>query len=248
MAELNKKEFLFELWRVFALNNIDNLLNDEKAEKLYAFTEIMLRENELMNLTAITDESEIICKHYADSLLACDLFPENARVADIGCGAGFPTFPLAIARPDLKIVAIDSTSKRIDYVNRTAAALGLNNVSGVCMRAEEGAKRREFRENFDVACARAVAKIRVLTELCVPYLKVNGAFISMKAKGAKEELAEAGNAVALLQCKKEAVIERALLGAQDAEPQSRCFVVLRKLKPTPDKDPRNNSQIQKKPL
>ena len=233
---------------IFSSNGLQKFCTDEIRDKFFALTEIMLRENEVMNLTAITDEREIICKHYADSLLACDLFPENARVADIGCGAGFPTFPLAIARPDLKIVAIDSTAKRIDYVNRTAEALGLNNVSGVCMRAEDGAKRREFRESFDIACARAVAKIRVLTELCVPYLKVNGAFIAMKAKGAREELAEAGNAVALLQCKKEAVIERELLGAQDAEPLSRCFVVLRKLKLTPDKYPRNNSQIAKKPL
>ncbi len=233
---------------IFSANGLQKFCTDEIRDKFFALTEIMLRENEVMNLTAITDEQEIIRKHYADSLLAHELFPENARVADIGCGAGFPSFPLAIARPDLKIVAIDSTAKRIDYVNRTAAVLGLDNLSGVCMRAEDGAKRREFRESFDVACARAVAKLRVLTELCVPYLKVNGTFIAMKAKGAKEELAEAGNAVALLLCKKEARIEKDLLDGQGADPLSRSFIVLRKMQPTPEKYPRNNSQIQKKPL
>lgn len=233
---------------VFSANGLGEFCTQAIKEKFFMLTEIMLRENEVMNLTAITDEKEIIRKHYADSLLAHKLFPDSAHVADVGCGAGFPSFPLAIVRPDLDIVAIDSTSKRIDYVNRTAAALGLDNIHGVSMRAEEGAHMVEFREKFDVCCARAVAKIRILAELCIPYLKVGGTFIAMKAKGVKDELAEAGNAIALLSSEKKAIISADLLDDKHEDPLSRCFVVVRKNKRTPEKYPRNNAQIQKKPL
>lgn len=233
---------------IFRANGLERFCTPEIMEKFFCLTEILLRENQVMNLTAITDEAEVIRKHYADSLLGEGEFPAGAKVADIGCGAGFPSFPLAIVRPDLKITAIDATAKRADYVNRTAAALGLPNLACVCMRAEEGAHREEFRGHFDVACARAVAKLRVLTEICVPYLKIGGRFIAMKAKGAREELAEAGNAVALLHCEKLPRREMTLLDAAGQDGQERCLIILKKEKASPEKYPRNNAQISKKPL
>ena len=115
---LNEKEFISELTRIFGENGMNKLLNLEKCKKLYLLTERMLEENEKYNLTAITDVNKIILNHYADCATLAARLPKGAKILDVGCGAGFPTLPVAILRPDLKITALDSTAKRVNYVDR----------------------------------------------------------------------------------------------------------------------------------
>ena len=218
-----------------------------QTKALWHLTEIMLEVNQHMNLTAITEESAVILKHYADSLTVSAFLPEGAQVIDIGCGAGFPTLPLAIFRPDLRITALDATAKRITYVQNTANALGLTNVTAIAGRAEELAKRVDYREQFDVATARAVAGLPVLAELCLPFVRVGGAFVAMKAARADEEIKEASNAITLCGGKPVATHERKLV-AETGDVDTRTLVEVAKRTSTPVKYPRHFSQISKKPL
>ena len=133
--ELQEQSFLSELSRIFSLNGMSSLLSKEKGETFYRLTVRMLEENEKYNLTAITEPSKIILNHYADCATLSAKLPKCASVIDVGCGAGFPTLPLAIVRPDLRITAMDSTAKRVDYVAQTARTLGLDSVRAVLMRA-----------------------------------------------------------------------------------------------------------------
>ena len=162
---INRQSFESELSRIFKLNGLGALLDKKKSELFFLLTERMLTENEKYNLTAITEPDKIILNHYADCALLAAKLGRGAKIIDVGCGAGFPTLPLAIVREDISILAMDSTAKRINYVNETASLLGLTNVTAVAMRAEDAARLAEYREKFDVATARAVAEMRVLTEL-----------------------------------------------------------------------------------
>ena len=137
---IEKQSFISKLTKVFGDNGFSKLLSLEISEKFLKLTERMLEENEKYNLTAITDIDKIILNHYADCASLAVRLPKNARVADVGCGAGFPTLPVAILRPDVKILAVDSTAKRINYVQETADMLGLASVQAVTMRAEDGGK------------------------------------------------------------------------------------------------------------
>ncbi|MBP3370795.1 MAG: 16S rRNA (guanine(527)-N(7))-methyltransferase RsmG, partial [Clostridia bacterium] len=194
---MNFEAFKQKTLEIFALNTMLPTPNDEQIEKLFVLTDIMLEVNKSMNLTAITEESAVILKHYADSVSISDLIPEGASVIDVGCGAGFPTLPLAIFRPDVKILGLDSTSKRIEYVKGTASKLGLSNVSAISGRAEELGRDAEFREKFDVATARAVAALPILCEICIPFVKLGGKFVAMKASHGVEESISAANAIDL---------------------------------------------------
>ncbi len=229
----------------FEKNGLNHFAADEIVEKLYRLTERMLEVNSYMNLTAITDIDGIIMKHYVDSLTVTKYIPEGASVIDIGCGAGFPTLPLAIARPDLKITALDSTAKRITYINETADMLGLTGINAVAARAEEYVNNENKRETYDIACARAVARLNVLCELCLPYVKVGGKFVAMKANAA-EELKESANAIKKLGGKLVFADEFSLISDTSSDP--RCIVGIEKTSETPKIYPRNNSQIKKKPL
>lgn len=220
---------------------------DEQIDKLYRLTEIMLEVNKSMNLTAITDESAVILRHYADSLSILNDIPEGASVIDVGCGAGFPTLPLAIFRPDLRITALDGTAKRIDYVRSTAEKLGLSNVTAIAARAEDHASAPGIRESFDIATARAVAAMPILCELCLPFVKVGGKFIAMKASQGEKEAEAAKNATRLCGGGEITVKRLALIG-DDGAPEQRVILVAHKLAPTPSKYPRHYSQISKKPL
>ena len=245
---LNKDEFFAEYKRIFAANGLDRFASDELAEKFYSLTEFMLAQNAVMNLTAITEPSEVILKHYADSLTAAEHIDEDASVIDVGCGAGFPSLPLAIARPDLKITAMDSTDKRIAYVREAAARLGLTNLTAITARAEDAA-HGELRARFDYATARAVARLNVLAEYCIPFLKVGGIFLPMKAKSGAEEMEEAKNAFSTLRAKVIFSREFALSGTKsDDAAQTRFIAKVQKQGDTEKIYPRNNSQIKKKPL
>lgn len=221
--------------------------NSEQTEKLFALTEIMLEVNKSMNLTAITEESAVILKHYADSVSISRLIPDGASVIDVGCGAGFPTLPLAIFRPDIVILGLDSTAKRVDYVKSTAAKLGLNNASAIAGRAEELGKSPEYRENFDVATARAVAALPILCEICIPFVKTGGKFVAMKASHGAEESLLAANAITL--CGGRLLSQSEIdLTADGSTLEKRLILDILKTSPTPAKYPRHYSRISKKPL
>lgn len=245
---LNKEEFASEYRRIFQENSLDAFISDELIDKFFILTEHMLKVNAVMNLTAITEPCEIILKHYADSLTVSKYIEADKNVIDVGCGAGFPSLPLAIARPDISIIAIDSTDKRIVYVNECASLLGLNNLRAITSRAEDAAMG-DMRAKFDYATARAVARLNILAEYCIPLLKVGGVFLPMKAKSGKEELDEAKNAFTTLHCNVMFFDEFTLCDTKSTgDAQSRMIAGIKKSAPTEKIYPRNNSQIKKKPL
>lgn len=245
---LNKDEFFSEYKRIFSENGLDRFASDALAEKFFSLTEFMLAQNAVMNLTAITEPSEVILKHYADSLTASEHINEGAKIIDVGCGAGFPSLPLAIARPDLFVTAMDSTDKRIAYVREAALRLGLSNLTAVTARAEDAA-HGEMRGKYDYATARAVARLNVLAEYCIPFLKVGGVFLPMKAKSGAEEMEEAKNAFSTLRAKVIFSTEFTLADTKsDSETQTRFIAKIEKCGETEKIYPRNNSQIKKKPL
>ena len=222
-----------------------NLINEENARRLEKLTEHMLEVNKTLNLTAIKDEDGVILKHLVDSSAVIPFIPENASLCDIGCGGGFPSLVIAILRPDVSVFSVDSVSKKVAYVDNTAKLFGLSNERVSNERAEvlgQGSKR----ESFDIVTARAVGRLNLISELCLPLVKVGGAFLAMKSISTDEELMEAENAITLLGGKVEQIFTYNLTDGN--EQIERSIVVIRKIKPTPQKYPRNNSQIAKKPL
>ncbi len=213
----------------------------------FLLTERMLEINQHMNLTAITDEKTVILKHYVDSLTVSSWIPTGSTVIDVGCGAGFPSLPLAIVRPDLQITSLDSTAKRIAYVNETARLLGLSSIHAVAGRAEEYAQQSDFRERFDVVTARAVAALPVLCELCLPFVKIGGKMIAMKAQQADEEVALSRRCVELCGGANVEIVARNLT-ANGLDCEHRNLVVIPKIAKTPKIYPRHFSKISKKPL
>jgi len=246
MIEIDKKKFTSTLTRAFSANGMSSLLSLERMEKFYDLTVRMLEENEKYNLTAITDPDKIILSHYVDCATLSARLKKGASIIDVGCGAGFPTLPLAIVRPDLKILAIDSTAKRIAYVDETAKMLGLDNVKAVVMRAEDGGKSPEYREKFDYATARAVAEMRVLTELSLPFVKVGGQMVAMKGKNAEFELTSAKRAIATLGGRNTVCDMITIKG--DTESLTHPLIIIDKKEKTPSTYPRPFAQISKKPL
>ncbi len=244
---MEKKEFISALTQAFNKNGLGKMLSLEKSEAFFALTERMLAENEKYNLTAITDVDMIILNHYVDCAALAARLPKGAKIIDVGCGAGFPTLPVAMLRPDVKITAVDSTEKRINYVKETAEILGLSNVIALTMRAEDGGKSPEFREKFDIATARAVANMRVLTELCLPFVKVGGEMLAMKGKNAEFELGEAKRAIATLGGRG-ATVESIVLKSASGEDFSHPLIRVFKKEKTPSTYPRPFAQISKKPL
>ena len=241
----SKEIFEEKLYHIFKQNSLDKYLDAEKAELFYRLAVTLTETNKSLNLTAVTDADGVILKHFADSLIALEEIPEGAKVIDVGCGGGFPTFPMAIARPDLNITALDSTEKKINFVRATAKELGLDNINAISDRAEalgRGAKR----ESYDVATARAVAALPVLTELCMPFVKVGGKFVAMKALRADEELADplGENLFEKLGGEKTPRTSSVSLTGGE-EPLSRTVITVKKIKNTPDTYPRNYSQIAK---
>ena len=241
------REEFFELYKdIFYKNSLQEFCTDDIISKMFMMSEHMLEVNANMNLTAITDTADIIAKHLADSVLAAKYIPHGAKVCDVGCGGGFPSLPLAIARPDLTILGIDSTEKRINYVNKSAKLLELPNLAAVSSRAEELSQSLEYREKFDICIARAVASLPVLSELCIPFVKLGGKFIAMKGKLSDEELTNAPELLGAEPIKAPNINRYELITAQGSE--GRCIVIATKKSRTSPKYPRNYSQIKKKPL
>lgn len=219
-------------------------LTDEQTKLFEKLAELLVEQNKTMNLTAITDPDGIAVKHFADSISALSAydFAENAKVLDVGTGAGFPSIPLLIARPDLEMTMIDSTAKKLKYVASTVETLGLA-AEVLHTRAEEAGQNKVYRENFDIVCSRAVAALNVLCEYCLPFVKVGGVFLAMKAAKAQEEIADARNAIKILGGK--IVAEKSFTLSDGGE---RTIVVIKKISQVPPKYPRVSAQIAKKPL
>lgn len=218
----------------------------ESAELFYRLTCRLLETNAVMNLTAITDLEEIIRLHYADSLALVRAIPRGAFLIDIGCGAGFPSLPLAIARRDLSVLAVDSTEKKVRYVAETAAALGLSNLTAKTVRAEELGQDENMRESADIVTARAVSNLRMLSELCLPLVRVGGLFLSMKGANWEKEYTDAERAITELGGALEGVDEFSLSGRETEE--KRAILRIRKVRPTPERYPRPWGKIKNKPL
>ena len=246
MIEIKEKDFTSNLTKVFAANGLSSYLSIERMKRFYDLTVRMLTENEKYNLTAITDTDKIILNHYADCVVMAAKLKKGASIVDVGCGAGFPSLPLAIVRPDLKILAMDSTAKRVNYVAETAAMLGLENLTAVTMRAEDGGKDPKYREKFDYATARAVAEMRVLCELTLPYVKVGGQMVAMKGKNAEFELSSARKAIATLGGRNTVCENISLKG--EGETLTHPLIIIDKKEKTPIGFPRPFAQISKKPL
>lgn len=242
---MDRSIFIEECLHLFQINDLT--CTEEQAEKLFLLTERMLEVNKTMNLTAITDPKAIILRHYVDSITISQYIPKGSSVLDVGCGAGFPTLPLAIFRPDLKITALDGTAKRIRYVDETCKYLELTNVCAITDRAEALAHDSKFREKFDIVTARAVANMTVLCELCLGFVKNGGTMIAMKAQQASRELEEAGNCIAVCGGAKPNKMEKVLRTAEGDE-ECRNLIFVSKVAPTPKNFPRHFSKISKKPL
>lgn len=250
---LSYTEFSHDLSATFAANGLASLITKEVTDKFYTLTDCLLSANEKMNLTAITAPRDVAVKHYADCALAVHLISENASLADVGTGAGFPALPFAILRPDIKVTAIDSTQKKLDYVARTAQALSLTNLTTLAARAEALGQDKDYREHFDIVTARAVARMNVLCEWCMPLIKKGGYFLALKGKSAKEELDEAAHAIDVL-----GGVTREFLPLTLSDPFSektetndsmqRSLIFIYKRQFTPGQYPRANAQISKKPL
>ena len=231
---------------VFDKNNLSELLNSNVLDKLNKLIDRMISVNEKMNLTAITNAEDVILKHIADSCTVIKYIPQKARLLDVGTGGGFPSLPIAIIRPDVNVYALDSTLKKLKYIEETAKILELDNIKIVPGRAEELCKSVNYRERFDIVTARAVASLNVLTELCVPFVKIGGSFISMKGSAAESEIASAKSGIIQLGGTKFEDITLNL-SYNDVELQ-RHIVISKKVKNTPDSFPRMYNRITKKPL
>ena len=227
------KEILREEARQLGLS-----LTEEQLTQCERFSAALLEKNQVMNLTAITEPEAVARLHFADclALLTVEDF-RSKRVIDVGCGAGFPGVPLKLGEPSIELTLLDSLQKRVRWLDETLRSLG---VTATCIAAR--AEEYGHREEFDIAVSRAVARLNVLCELCLPFVKVGGCFVAMKAAAAEEELAEAKRAVSLLGGKAERVVTYRI-----GEAEHRA-VVIRKVHPTPPAYPRRFSKIKQSPL
>ena len=215
-------------------------LSPKVRETLCAFGAAVVKQNEVMNLTAITEPAAVAKLHLLDSLTVLSAADLNGkRLIDVGCGAGFPGVPLAIACPDLQVTLLDSLGKRMKWLEEILPTLGVS-ADCVTARAEEAVADR--RESYDYAVSRAVARLNILLELTAPYVKVGGAVLAMKGAAAREELAECGSAIKKLGLKPDDVKEFSIDGTAHA------VIVLRKIAPTPKQYPRRYAKIKSDPL
>lgn len=218
-------------------------LSPESLEKLEKFKDLLIEYNEKYNLTAICGEKDIYIKHFCDSILPESLFPQGAKVVEIGSGGGFPSLPLKIARDDLSFTLIESTGKKCNFLNAAVDSLNLNGVQVLNIRAEEGGRTEKLREKFDIATARAVAKLNTLCEYCLPFVKVGGLFIAYKGDCGKE-LEESISAINILGGKVQFVKNYSL----PEDGGKRTVIVIKKVCATPLKYPRGRGLERKKPL
>ena len=221
-------------------------LTDFQLEQFRKYYELLVEWNEKMNLTAITDEPSVYLKHFLDSISASfyEDFNGSLSVCDVGAGAGSQSLPLKICFPNFNVTIVDSLNKRIQFLTHLSKELNLKNVNFVHARAEEFGQNKEYREQFDLVTARAVARLSVLSELCIPLVKVGGKFIAMKAASALDELKDAQKAIEVLGSEKSAEYSF-LLPIENSE---RTLYVFSKIKSTPKRYPRKPGIPNKTPI
>lgn len=235
------------------------LLTDQQVRQFRQYYEMLVEKNKLMNLTAITEYREVVVKHFLDSVYLgkYEELSGEISVIDVGTGAGFPGIPLKILYPDMKVVLLDSLNKRIRFLQEVIDALSLENAQAVHGRAEEIARKAEYREQFDYCVSRAVANLNSLSEICLPFVKVGGCFVSYKSMKGMEELEQAGKAINLLggciggrSASAKKPVEHFILEERSAqvEPMERNFIRIGKVKDTPRKYPRKPGTPFKEPL
>lgn len=230
-------------------NRMDRLqieTNENMLEQFDLFYHLLVEWNKVMNLTGITEYEEVVEKHFADSLSLARFLDLNRihTVIDVGTGAGFPGIPLKIAFPHLKVVLLDSLNKRINFLNEVIAKLDLKEIHTIHGRAEEYARKPEYREQFDLCVSRAVANLSVLSEYCIPYIRVGGIFVPYKSGEIDEEVAASRKAVDILGGQIDHV-EKFQLPDTDIH---RSFVFINKIKNTQKKYPRKAGTPAKEPL
>ena len=233
------KDLLFDAAGKFGVT-----LDGTALDRFDKYAEMLVETNKTMNLTAITEPDDIVNKHFADCLSVFNevSFDRGAKVIDVGTGAGFPGIVLLIARPDLKMTLMDSTKKRLTFIESVLRELGLE-ADVVHARAEEAGQSKKFREQFDIVTARAVANMNILSEYCLPLLKVGGVFAAMKGAKAAHELDAAKGAIKLLGGKPLSSKEFYIENCGD-----RTVICVKKFSQSPSKYPRPSAQISKKPL
>lgn len=236
IVEKSKLEQLF--------SQVQPSITDEQYERLYKYSEMLIDWNKKVNLTAILSPEDISQKHFLDSVLPFSLIDvkQNAKLIDVGTGAGFPSCPLKIFRDDIQITLLDSLNKRIKFLETLSDELNLN-AECIHGRAEEVARDGKYRERFDIASARAVAALPVLCEYCLPFVKVGGCFIALKGRNSLEEISAADNAIKVLGGKIDKIIDYSLPNGD-----KRTLIVIKKISQTASKYPRNKGQMTKKPL
>lgn len=221
-------------------------LSEQQMTQFQRYFELLVEWNEKINLTAITEEKEVYLKHFYDSILLAFAinFDAGAHLCDVGSGAGFPSIPLKIVFPTLNVTIVDSLNKRITFLQTLVEELGLEQVALYHDRAETFGQNKQFRETFDYVTARAVARLNVLAELCLPLVKKGGTFYALKAAKAEEELQEAKPAIAILggKYKEDKVLTLPIIG------DSRHFLTIEKKKETPKKYPRKPGLPNKQPI
>ncbi|MBD5160101.1 MAG: 16S rRNA (guanine(527)-N(7))-methyltransferase RsmG [Ruminococcus sp.] len=216
-------------------------LSEDIYKKLDIYADFLVEYNKNVNLTAITEPVEILYKHFIDSVLIDKYaeIPENASLIDVGTGAGFPSVPLKLFRPDIKITLLDSLNKRITFLQILCEKLSIE-AEFIHDRAEITGKKPDYREKFDISCARAVANMSVLSEICLPFVRVGGVFVAMK--GLTENISDGNNAIQLSGGK---ITDEFIY---DVAGDNRKIVTVKKISHTPTKYPRNSGQIKKKSL
>lgn len=225
-------------------SEIGILLQEEQINQFYTYMELLLEWNKKINLTAIINPEEIILKHFIDSMTIAKYIKENKKLIDVGTGAGFPGIPLKIIREDIEITLLDSLNKRVNFLNEVIEQLKLKKITAIHSRAEELGKNKKYRENFDYATSRAVANLSTLAEYLMPFVKLNGACISMKGFNVETEIEESKKAILILggEIKN---IEKFQLPKSDI---NRNIIIINKVKCTPSKYPRKAGTPAKEPI
>lgn len=229
-----------------ASNNEKLSFDEDKYNKFMIYKDMIKEWNEKINLTAITEDDEIIKKHFIDSIkvFKIDELKASKRIIDIGTGGGFPGIPMKIMNPECEIVLLDSLNKRINFLNKVIKELKLENIEAVHGRAEDFVKENNCRESFDAVVSRAVANLTVLSEFCLPYVKIGGYFVALKGPAIEEEMNDAKNALKILGGKVERIEEVTIEGSD----LNHNLVVIKKIKETPKKYPRKAGMVTKNPL
>lgn len=235
-----KENFYKKIEEIFSKNKIN--LTEIQKEKFYNYYLLLVEWNQKFNLTAITEMEDVIVKHFLDSAIGYNLFNENSKIVDIGAGAGFPSIPLKIMRPDLEFLLVDSVNKKLIFLDEVIKNLSLTKIATIHSRAEDLANKIDKRESYNYCVARAVAQLNTLAEYCLPFVKIGGSMVAYKSNEIEEELNQSKKAIEILGGK---IVEVKTFAVADYE---RKIVEIKKINSTPKKYPRGGNKPRLMPL